>query len=510
MKKLIFFLIPFFILLIASSNFFSQSLNIIWDKCYGGSMMDKSWNCCKVFDDGFVLAALSQSNDYDVHINRGDFDFYIVRIKNNGDTLWTRTFGGSNIDLGGEVTFTDDSCIVYTGVSYSSDFDILNTWGGGDIFAIKLDINGNTIWKKSYGGSSMDDPYSIVSTINGGCAILGYSYSSDYYFNQCYGNSDLILLNLDQNGDTIWVKNYGGTLSDIGNEIYYTNDNGFIILATSSSTNFDIGNNYGSSDFWLLKLDSLGNIEWERNYGGTDADEGISVIQTNDGGYLMAGMTSSTDIDIHGNHGDTDFLIIKTNAIGDTIWTNTLGGSDYDRPESIIQTSDYNFVVAGYTNSTDGDISNHYNSDDYWIVKLDNNGQLLWNVCLGGNYSDQCTNILETYDNYLLASGFTVSTSEWIDPQHGNGDVWAVKFDFIDNKDEINKTVKLLIFPNPTDNRLFIKLNGITNVKIIDIFGKLIFESKETELDINMIPKGIYIMIVNTEKQVFTEKIIVE
>ncbi len=511
------FLLCFIIIVICSYSY-SQNVNIVWEKCYGGSMMETSHGSCEVFDKGIVIAADSESNDFDVHINRGSTDFYIVKIKSNGDTLWTRTFGGSNLDLGCDVTETDDSCIVYTGVTFSNDFDINTSYGGGDIFAVKLDAIGNTLWKKTFGGSDVDNAYSIISTKNGACALFGYTGSSDFYINQNYGSHDCVLINLDQNGDTLWVKTLGGTLSEIGQDIIYTSDNGFAVIGSTESSDYDVGNNYGNHDIWLVKLDSLGNIQWEKNYGGTDSDEGMSIYQTNDGGYIMAGMTNSNDFDVHGNHGDSDYLIIRTNSTGDTLWTNTIGGSGYDRPNAIIQTSDNNFVVGGYTNSVDGDISNWYNSYDFWIVKLDDNGQILWDACMGGNYSDQCTNIFETFDNYLFASGSTHSTSEEIGYQHGNGDVWGVKFDFIVNTDKEIKhnSSNILIYPNPTTGKISVQAEGIIGIDVMDITGKVIknlqgFGNLEgLDIDLSKNPKGIYIIKVTTSKGVMVEKVVLE
>jgi len=511
------FLLCFIIIAVCSYSY-SQMVNIVWEKCYGGSMMEASHGSCEVFDKGIVIAADSESNDFDVHINRGSIDFYIVKIKSNGDTLWTRTFGGSNLDLGGNVAETDDSCIVFTGVTYSSDLDIINNYGNGDIFAIKLDANGNTLWKKTYGGSEIDNAYSIIPTFNGGCALFGYTGSSDFYINQIYGLNDCVLINLDQNGDTLWVKTYGGTLTEIGHNIINTSDNGFAVIGASGSSNYDVGNNYGSYDMWLVKLDSLGNIEWEKNYGGSDGDEGLSIYQTNNGGYIMAGSTYSNDYDVHGNHGDSDYLIIRTNSTGDTLWTNTIGGSGSDRPRAIIQTSDNNFVVGGYTNSVDGDISNWYNSYDFWIVKLDDTGQILWDVCMGGNYSDHCTNIFETSDNYLFASGSTHSTSEEIGYQHGNGDVWGVKFDFIVNTDKEIKhnSSNILIYPNPTTGKIRVQAEGVERIEVLTLQGQKVksqiskVKSQNTKIDLSQQAKGIYIIKVTSKKGVAVEKIVLE
>lgn len=486
MKKYKFLILSIFI----SANIFSQGLSVDWSICYGGTEQDESVSSCKFYDDGFIIAGDCYSEDFDVPANNGMIDFYVARINKYGDTLWTNTFGGSNIDFNTHVTLTNDSCIIISGITLSNDYDITTTFGAYDIFTAKLDSNGNTLWTKSYGGTNMDNIRDVCANNSGGAAIFGYSNSTDNYIPYNYGEYDFALLNIDQNGDTLWVKNYGGTDNDNGRGIIRTDDGGFAIIGFSESIGYDVSNNYGNDDIWFCKLDSVGNIEWEKNYGGSLSDSGLDICQLDNGDFVLACGTYSNDYDVYGYHGDQDFLVIRINSNGDILWTKTYGGTGFDRPKSIIKTHDDNFVVAGSTNSTDGDISNYYGSDDFWIIKLDQSGNLIWEVSLGGSAQDECTNIFETSDNRLIATGYTYSDNELVSGQHGNGDIWVVRFDYILGKENL-KAEKEKPFIQTDYSIIFEEKQEF---KLYSIKGKAIKTGMDKRINTSTFSSGIYIL----------------
>ncbi|HEX5316487.1 MAG TPA: T9SS C-terminal target domain-containing protein, partial [Candidatus Kapabacteria bacterium] len=181
----------------------------------------------------------------------------------------------------------------------------------------------------------------------------------------------------------LWHRCFGGTKGDECNAMVRTLDNGFALAGSATSTDGDVSGNHGASDAWLVKLDSNGEIQWQKCFGGTADEEFRSIIQTTDGGFAMAGRTSSTDGQVSGNHGNYDGWVVKVDNTGAIQWQKCLGGSSGDEIFSIIQTSDGGFAVCGQTNSTDGDVSGSHgaNNSDAWVVKLDDAGNIQWKKC---------------------------------------------------------------------------------------------------------------------------------
>lgn len=243
------------------------------------------------------------------------------------DTLWTKTYGGTDWDDGFSVQQTADSGYVVVGGTRSFG---LGAW---DVYFIKTDVNGDTSWTKTYGGTDSDKGYSVRQISDGGYVIAGYTKSFGA------GGEDVYLLRTNANGDTLWTKTYGGVNNDNGSAIQQTFDGGYIITGVTYSFGA------GDADVWLLKTDSLGDTLWTKTYGGEDWDEAISVQQTSDGGYFIVGRTYVWEV------GDHDIYVIKTNANGDTLWTGTYGGTHTEFGYSGQQTTDGGYIIVGWTNS---------------------------------------------------------------------------------------------------------------------------------------------------------------
>ena len=329
----------------------------IWTKTYGGADFSFGSSVQETFDGGYVIVG---TTGWWSHILR---DVYLIKTDINGDTIWTKTYGGGNSDWGRSVSQTSDSGYVLVGTTSS--------FGAGweDVYLLKVDRNGNTIWTKTFGGSDMDFGNSIALTPDNGYIIGGMSYSTTN------GAGDIYIIKTDQNGDTMWTQIYGDSSYEWGASIAVTSDNGYIVTGEKTmSGNINIipksrrlysltGQQLAplklqSIDVWILKLDTVGDTIWTRNYGGSERDYGYSVQQTNDGGYIIAGNTKSFGA------GDYDIYLIKTDENGDSIWTKTYGGLNNDCGYSIQQTSDDGYIVAGYTESFG---AGYY---DVWLLKI--------------------------------------------------------------------------------------------------------------------------------------------
>jgi len=193
------------------------------------------------------------------------------------------------------------------------------------------------------------------------------------------------------------------------------------------STDGDVNGNHGDADYWIVKLNSTGNIMWQKSYGGSSADYAESIKQTTDGGYIIAGFSESTDGDVTENYGYADYWIVKLNSTGNIMWQKSYGGSSRDEAFSIQQTSDGGYIVAGYSESTDGDVTGNYSEYDYWVVKLNSTGNIMWQKCLGGSGTDWAFSIQKTADSGYIVAGRSHSTDGDVTGHHGDADFWVVK-----------------------------------------------------------------------------------
>jgi len=290
-------------------------------------------------------------------------------------------------------------------------------------------------WQKSLGGSNSDRAYAIEQTSDGGYVFAGKSSSNDGDVSGNHGNinDDFWVVKLDNAGTIQWQKSLGGTDEDAAYSIQQTTDGGYIVAGYSASNDGDVSGNHGSHDYWVVKLDNAGGITWQKSLGGTDSDEAYSVQQTSDGGYIVAGNTYSTDGNVTVNNGSNDYWVVKLDNAGTITWQKSLGGTNEEWAFSIQQTSNGGYIVTGHSASTNGDVTgNHGGSVDYWVVNLDNSGGIVWQKSLGGTDSDYAYSIQQTSDGGYVVAGGSFSTDGDVTGHHditSVGDFWIVKLD---------------------------------------------------------------------------------
>jgi len=379
---------------------------IMWEKMLGGSGDDEAYSVAPTEDGGFIIAGYSYSNDGDVTGNHGGSDYWVVKLDSNRHLLWQKSYGGSGDDYANSVAPTEDGGFIIAGYSYSNDGDVTGNHGDADYWLVKLDASGDLIWQKSYGGSGDDYANSVAPTEDGGFIIAGYSESNDGDVSGNHGSSDYWLVKLDAIGEPIWQKSYGGSGDDYANSVAQTTDGGYIVAGTSNSIDGDVSGNHGDADYWLVKLDASGDLIWQKSYGGSGDDYANAVAQTMDGGYIVAGYSWSSDGDVSGNHGGYDYWVVKLGADGNLVWQKSLGGSYDDYAESVAPTSDGGYIVAGTSNSIDGDVSGNHGSSDYWLVKLDASGDLIWQKVMGGSHDDRANSVVQMPDGGYVVAGF--------------------------------------------------------------------------------------------------------
>jgi len=294
---------------------------------------------------------------------------------------WFKHYGGTGNDGAASIQQTSDGGYIVAGSTQSY------TYGNADFAIYRLNSSGNKVWYKHYGGTGTDNGYSIQQTSDGGYIVAGNTQSFTH------GNNDIAIYKLSSSGNKTWFKHYGGTNNDFSRSIQQTSDGGYIVAGYTYSYA------YGAADFAIYKLNSSGNKTWFKHYGGTGFDAALSIQQTSDGGYIVAGYSSSY------TYGDSDFAIYKLNSSGNKVWFKHYGGSNRDRSYSIQQTSDGGYIMAGYTGSyTNGDW-------DLAIYKLNSSGNKIWFKHYGGTQADEAYFIRQTSDGSYIVTGQTVSYS---------------------------------------------------------------------------------------------------
>ncbi len=303
-------------------------------------------------------------------------------------------------------------------------------------------FTGEIEWAKTFGGSREDDANSIIETPDGGFVVLGYTHSNDGDItDKTSTDADFWVFKITPDGDLQWSKTYGGSADDRATRIINTNDGGFAIIGYTRSNDGDVSQNNGFYDFWLLKLDVSGNLQWEKTYGFSGNDQGQALIQTTDGGYFLTGFmdfdgraAQQRELNKSGNrHGVGEFWGIKTDGSGNENWNQYFGGSDNDRAYDVVQTSDGGFIMVGNTESDNFDITNPLGSYDYWAIKVDAAGNLIWQKNYGGSEIEIAYSITKTNDGNYLILGDTRSSDNQVTNPKGNADAWLIKIN--DNGD---------------------------------------------------------------------------
>ncbi len=350
----------------------ATSQNLLWSANYGGVYSETGYAGLQTSDSGFVILGSTYS------YGRGGYDIYLVRTNSIGDTLWTKCFGGTDTEFGNDITATSDGGFVIVGStkSYGS--------GNEDIYILKTDSIGDTLWTKVYGGSELDEASSVRQTFDNGLIICGTTASSGA------GYDDLYFIKTDSLGDSVWTRTYGGVGADFGLAVRQTSDSGYIAIGTTGS----FGDGYGS--IYAVRIDKDGDSLWATAYGSGWNAMGYSVECTPDGGFLIVGAT-----EFLGAY--KDVYLIKTNSSGDTLWTRTYGGSGDDKGYSVCLAADGTYIITGTTDSYGA------GNLDVYMVKTTMTGDTVWTKTFGGSNSDYGRMVFQEQDGGYILIGDSYS-----------------------------------------------------------------------------------------------------
>jgi len=414
--------------------------DILWAKTFGGPSNDEGNSVQQTTDGGYIVAGTTRS------FGAGNQDIYLIKTTANGDTLWSKTFGGTNEDVGSSVQQTADGGFIIAG--YTRSFGA----GSEDVYLIKTTANGDTLWTKTFGGTDTDWGYSVQQTADGGYIIAGETYSFGV------GNSNVFLIKTTSNGFTLWTKTFGGTNYDCGYSVQQTADGGYIVAGMTWS--FGVG----SSDVYLIKTNANGDILWTKTYGGTSDEYCYSVQQTSNGGYIVAGMSSSFGA------GNWDIYIIRSNVNGDTLWTKTYGGGAWDYSYSVEQTADGGYIIAGDM------LGSSAGSCNVYLIKTDSIGD---SGCNQGNPATITSNpaTQQTSPLAIITTPTTICTT----PKTiiGSGGTITTLCTNLGISELSSDFQNINIYPNPVQDNLNVLMQPdtkATSIKIYNIYGAIVRE----------------------------------
>jgi hypothetical protein len=430
-------------------------------------------------DHGFVISALTSG------FGAGGNDVFLIRTDSVGNLIWSKTFGGTGVDFGTSVFETTDGKFILTGYTQ------LGT-GLNDIYLVKTDSAGDLIWSKTFGTSVNENARAVLQDLNGDYVIGGYT------------SGDPFILKTDTSGNLIWAKTYTGSGTDFVYSLNLTADSGYIMSGQTTNPGA------GQDELFMAKADINGNIEWAKAYGGSNTDDGqTSASQTNDGGYVLCGSSKSFSGGV-----TYDAYLIKTDSTGNLLWSKTFGAVGYDdHAYSVIQAFDKGFVLAGSSSGFSG------GSYDVYLIKTDSAGYSGCNENVPATIVTPFT-LTDASIHLTVTNPATITTTP-ITISGGGGSEITLCSSLINRLPHINGFVNdFKIFPNPSQGLMHISFNlsqsENISLKIFSPDGKLIltplqktFASGENDyyLDITGIDNGLYFIKTEAADFQFTERI---
>ncbi|MCB9251498.1 MAG: T9SS type A sorting domain-containing protein [Flavobacteriales bacterium] len=463
--------------------------SIEWEISSGGSLADNASSVSKTGDGGYFITGYTFSTNKDVTGNHGNSDLWVVKLDQAGEMEWQKCLGGTKGEIGRYGEQTSDEGYIVTGNSLSSDGDLSENKGSNDFWIVKLKKNGSLEWQKTYGGSGHDYPYQIKQTFEGGYILVGHSYSEDGDLDKNKGEYDAWVLKLNETGDLEWKTSLGGAMDDILTNIVQTNDSMYIASGLSKSNDGDLSTNKGGEDVWLVKLDRNGTLISSTSFGGTGDEYSNKVLETEDKGFLLACRTSSNDGDITSNKGQKDFWILKLNQNGQIVWQRSYGGSFDDYPYSVEKDFHGGYYVSGYTGSNDGNVNGNNGGIDVWLLNIAEDGTLKWQKTFGGSGSDIAYSMVSNTDGSVVMTGSSTSKDKDVSANNGALDYWTLKVNTVLSVKDPQGSTRASLYPNPTSDKieiLFMDNSGNTDFKIYDLQGRLMMSG-----DLEVVKKSI-------------------
>lgn len=508
-----------------------------WDQTFGGNTTDVLQGLQQTSDGGFIIGGYSQSgiSGNKTAVGKGNYDYWAIKTDLNGNKSWEKVIGTVLSDELHTLQQTSDGGYIFGGHSNGSAGDKSQSSSGGhDYWFVKTDNTGNKLWDASFGGNQNDILKVIRQTTDGGYILGGHSLStlSGNKSEASKGMLDFWIVKVAASGMKQWDRTIGSASEDEFGTLIQTADGGFILGGKSDG---NIGadktqNSKGGNDFWIVKLDANGNKIWDKTLGGPANETLSALIQTPDGGFVVGGASGSGvgGDKTQASKGDEDYWIVKVDAQGNKVWDKSFGGNGNDLLQALIKTPEGGFLLGGDSwSGISGDKTEPNRSagafalSDYWLVRLDGNGNKLWDKTLGGTFHDFCSALQITADGGYLIGGTSESGigGDKSQPAQGGSDYWIVKLapDVLGIKEKTADILKL--YPNPTTGKVNLDLKNHLGgeIAVFNALGQCVLKKsissnnhQPLQLDLSNSAKGIYTVQVITGKQSTIKKVVLE
>ncbi|WP_107037336.1 T9SS type A sorting domain-containing protein [Brumimicrobium mesophilum] len=508
----------------------SQTLQIADQYVFGGSAGDIPRAMLKA-DDHLILGghSFSDISGDKLTANNGFVDLWLISLDDNKDVEWQVGYGGSMVETLNKIIHTSDNHLMVLATSDSGNDGNKTTTnkGGNDIWLIKLDLQGNEIWQKSYGGSGGDYAINLLEKSDGSFLIIGSSNSpiSGDKTEPTIGSVDYWIVNIDANGNVLWDKVIGGSGGDHTQDAAIDTSGNVVILGYSSSpiSQDKTEVNFGVSDNWLVKLDGDGNVLWDRTLGGDNADLPKKLIVSENRIFVLSSSFSNdSGTKTEPSRGGRDYWITKLDEGGNVILDKTYGGNNDDEINDGLISSFGDLIVTGSTNSDvsgEVELSTYNNSKDIWTLVLDTSDlSLKYQFMFGGDDSEGFPNILENNNsfNILIQSNSDIGGDKTI-ASRGGDDYWLLDISSDLSTFNFQKQESLSIYPNPTSNTF--KISNLPageklEISVVDMTGRTVLNSTVSEtnnsVDVNSLSPGMYTLQMYDAGKKYTSKLVVE
>lgn len=340
-------------------------------------------------------------------------------------------YGGTSEDFGFDLDINEDGMTILGGKSFSNDIWVPENKGGNDFWLMQTDASGDTMWSRTYGGQNNDDLFAVEYAEDGLITAFGTTRSTGGDVGDNPGFLGAWLLRLDADGEVLTTRVYGGQLGEQGIDFETLND-GYALLVQSTSPELEGAINNGNFDYWVSEVSVSGAVRWANFYGGSDADVPMRIRRV-PGGYMVAGRSNSTDGQVIGNQGGFDYWVLRLDSEGNIIWARTYGGSGDDMANEILPLTDGTFLLVGQSDSEDGDKTEAKGGDDLWMLRIDGEGEIIWERTYGGSNEDIGLRAEQLAGGQIAILGSTRSDDGDVTGNKGNLDAWVLVIDALGN-----------------------------------------------------------------------------
>ena len=487
----------------------AQRPGITWEKSFGGSDDDDARSICETREGLSLILGSSSSADGDItgHISgAGGRDFWLCELDSFGNLIQEKSFGGTYSDEPGQIISSNSGGYVMCGRTGSNNVQVSGNHSlSSDIWLVKLDDSLNIEWQKCLGSTLLEHGYDISEATDSGYLFAGSTTGNDSDVSGNHGDYDIWAGKVTSLGILQWQICLGSPDIEYQGFILATSDGG--VLVTGATATGGIGYCSGipsGYNLWIVKLDSLGTIQWEKCLGSSGWDEGYKIIKDNQNGFFVAAAAGGGGGDVSGYHGGGDIWLLHLDSIGNIIWDNCFGGPDnYECPSSLVVTENNEIVVCGWTRSLTGQATGNHGNRDAFIVKVDSLGNYLWSGCYGGSNRDEARSVVSLADGSIIFSGVTESSDGDVSFNHGGEDFWVVK---LEASVSVQEPIDINLFScKISESKLELFFNsgksGRVEINLLDLTGRQLLTSNqnyssgknEIEIPVNVVG-GVYIV----------------